>query len=242
MATVADLIDNALAEIGFIAAEQTLSTANLTFCFDRLNRMIDSWKTQKRFVYAITPEEFAFGSSKQYYTIGPSGDFVISAGRPIKLENYCNVILVGTTNVRVPIPVINSEEWAEIPIAALSTEFPNRIYYKPTYPDGTLYPWPYPTNVSNKLELFIWQQIDKFLSTSDTLNLPPGYEDAITLSLAEVLCSGMGKTLEPDLAEHAKRARANIANVNVKAPRQITDYPQSDGGGMQWDPRIRGWR
>ncbi len=242
MSSVEDLIKNSLYEIGYVSAEQTLSDDDKAFCLSRLNRMIDSWKTQRRFVYAIEAKEYPWGVSQQSYTIGPTGDFVLATGRPVKIEDHCNLIIVGTTNVRVPLPLINVEQYSAIGIPTLSSGIPIKVYYQPTYPNGTLYPWPYPTDVANILELFIWEQVNKFSGLTETLNLPPGYEEAITQSLAELLCVPFGRAIEPDLRQSARDARHNIANVNTTAPTQQTDYVSSPGGGMQWDGAIRGWR
>ena len=244
MATVLDLMKNSLAEIGYISTQQTISTADQAFVFARLNRMVDSWKTQKRYVYTMDFASYAFGTSKQTYLIGPiSADFTVTS-RPARIER-CNLILVGTDEVRVPLSIINLDLYADIPIAALSATFPSLIYYRPTYPNGTIYPWPYPTVTTNKLELFTWHLIEKFTATTDTLSLPAGYEEALTQSLAELLCSWAGRPLTQELRDSARNARAAIAGLNIQSPMPRTDCPDfTQGGtaGMEWSGQMRGWR
>lgn len=237
MATVLDLIKNSLAELGIHATEQTLSSNNQAFCFDRLNRMIDSWKRERRLVYCVDHVTYTFVSSKQLYTIGPAtADF--TAARPIEIES-ANVVIVGVDDVRVPLTLIDSKQYAQIAVRAISG-IPAQLYYRPTYPNGSLYPYPYPSSGSDKLELFTRAVLDKFTATGDTLSLVPGYEEALTQSLAELLSISFGRELSDRLVASAREARARISQFET--PQQDTDYPRdAEEIGMHWDEDARGW-
>jgi hypothetical protein len=239
--TVGDLITDAMTEIGVLASGETASAADSTHVMGKLNQLFGLWNTEDRYVYVIDSEEFAFGTSKQYYTIGPSSaDFVTT--RPLNLEPYCNLIIVGTTNFRRPLPLYTVSDWSAIGIPTLTSTFPTKVYYKPSYPNGTLYPWPYPTDVTNKLELFTTHQLAEVSSLVTTLALPPGYRAALTLSLAEFVSNSFGKQVTEDLRDFARKARASIAGANASIPRQTSDVPLTDrGGGMRWDAATRGW-
>lgn len=242
MPTAEDIVKNALSEIGVIYAEEPVSESTLDFCFARLNRMLDSWAAQRRFVYYIKQESFPFVLSQQSYTIGPTGDFVTK--RPLKIER-CNLILMsGTSETHIPLAVINVDDYAIMAMPNLTSSFPSKVYYQPTFPDGTLYPWPIPADVNNKLEIFSGHQLDKFEQMDDEMFFPPGYEEAITLSLAELLCLPFGRSLEINLADNARKAREVIAGQKHTSLTQTTDVPDisSTGGGISWDPVIRGWR
>lgn len=236
--TVLDIIKNALAEINFVSAEQTLSPANEAYCFDRLNRLLDSWKTQPRYSYVTERHEFALNPSKQSYTIGPAPADCVVSSRPVAIK-YANLIMDA---VRLPLESIKVGTYADIPMPALGSTHPIRLYYQPTYPAGTLWPWPYPTDTSLLLELFIPFVIEPYATVNDDVSWPPGYLDAITLSLAEALCPWAGREVPAELREAARKARAAISAVNVSALTQESDYPSGSRGGMRWDPQIRGWR
>lgn len=237
MSTVLDLLTNAMAEIGAVAQGETLSANDAAFCLSKANRMLNSWRTRRLNAYCIAKNEYAFGTSKQSYTIGPSGaDF--TATRPERIDS-ANVILVSSDNARIQLWVVNVKDYAALQLPALSSIFPTRLYYQATFPNGTLYPWPYPTTATNKLELFTWQQIAEFASLGADLSLPPGYEDAITYSLAEALCPAYGREISASLHALALEARTNIRSLNIDTPRQSSDlYP----GPGEWDYRTGGLR
>ena len=241
--TANDIVTSALRELGILAAGETSSAADAALGLEKLNDILDAWKTKRLYCYQIASQSFPFAVSQETYTIGKAAGADFDYVRPVRLENYCNLILVGTTNLRVPLPVIQDEDWSSIAIPALSSTIPTKVYYQPTWPNGTLYPWPYPTDVSNEIELFMWLQIGEFTAVTDTFTLPPGYRLALKMSLAEALCSPFGKSITPEIADQARKARANITGLNAQSPRQMTDVPGiTHGGGMQWDPQIRGWR
>src|SRR5439155_146871 len=85
------------------------------------------------------------------------------------------------------------------------------------WPNGSLYLWPIPTQ-ANAIELELWTLLNKVLLT-DTFSLPPGYEEALTLTLAEGLCPPFGRQVDPLLSSNAMKARAIIKSVNSAAPR-----------------------
>ena len=66
----------------------------------------------------------------------------------------------------------------------------------PTNPDGSLYFWPV-CNISRQVRLEIWQTVSQFASIQDAIGgpggpgtLPPGYRNALMLTLAEDLLGG----------------------------------------------------
>lgn len=210
-------------EIGIIGANESAPSDQAAHGLTKLNRIIDQWQTQKRFVYYTEHTSYTFTTSRQSYTIGPTGNFV--ATRPTKIEG-ANVIRVSADpDERWPLQVIEVQDYAEIQIPAESGDEPSRLYYQPTVPNGTLWPWPFPENtaaaLANKLELFTWVQLSAFVLDTN-INLPPGYEDALTWTLAESLLPSYGKSSSPELEVQARRARGAIQTVNSKAPKIAT--------------------
>jgi hypothetical protein len=216
MATGTSLITAALQEINAIAQGEAVPATDETFVLGKLNRLLDSWNLQQRYVFFVGHASYEFATSKQTYTIGPSGaDF--TAPRPVRILR-ANLILVNQTpDNHFPLTVINWARYADHSVPALASGIPIKLYYQETIPSGSLWPWPYPTVTTNKLELFTWNQLTAIASVGATYNLAPGYEDAIILSLAETLCSSYGKPLAPELAMNAQKARGAITGPNVLA-------------------------
>lgn len=219
------IIEGALYELNKLGQGQTIAPADLAFGLLKLNRLIDQWKAERRFVYYIAHESYPFAASKQSYTIGPSGaDF--NAARPVRIE-YANLIVTETTpNYSKPLNVIEVSDYSEINVPAQSGAEPFVIYYQATHPNGTIFPWPYPENapgpLANRLELYTWAQLSGFALASTTVELPPGYEEAITLTLAEKLAQAFGKTVSAEFRDETRKARSIIGHINTVAPRMKT--------------------
>jgi hypothetical protein len=217
----AGIIRSAVQALGRLGQGRGLSQSEKDDGLIVLNAMLDSWAARRLFAYEIAHASYAFGSSKQSYTIGPSGaDF--TAARPLRIER-ANLVIVGAEESRTPLQVINFDEYADIPIAGLSSGIPVKLYYRPTFPKGTLYPWPYPTDTANKLELFVWAQLSSFAALATEASLPPGYLEAVIYSLAEKLAPTYRLPISPDVERLARQARALISGVNSQSPKLATD-------------------
>ncbi len=235
MTTQKDLLEGALAEIGVIDPTESAGYKELMAALSHVNLMLDTWATRRLFAYYIECNSFAWTASQQSYDIGPSGaDFTLA--RPVKIHRANLIRVSADPDQHVPLFLYEINEYSDIPYPAESAEEPQLIYYQPTYPNGTIWPWPYPDTsaaaLANKLELFTWHQLTAFAESTLTtdLSLPPGYAAAIQHSLAENLCVPFGKPLTGDLERLARRSRAAIISLNTKAPKistQDSGMPQS---------------
>lgn len=211
-----DLITNALIEIGVYSMGEKIDAAEAQFCLSKFNRMLDSWNTQKLYAYNRMFASIPLQPNHQPHTIGPGADFN-APQRPVTIEN-ANIVL-NTVNppVRSPLNLRDDDWWASQRVQGVATTLPTDLYYSPDFPIGQLYLWPVPTK--NYL-LELWSRV--VLSTVANLNiilsLPPGYEDALTLTLAEILVSPFQAQPSPILIANALHARGAIQRTNSKAP------------------------
>ena len=220
MPTGTALLENAAFEVGVLTAGESLATRDRNFILDKMNMMLGSWNIQESFIFATQQFSFVFTTSQQTYTIGRSGAEDQTADRPIKILAANLVLVSSDPDVNIPLEVINVEEYAAIRVPALTSTIPIRLYYAPTIPDGTLYPWPQPTDTSNKLELFYETPIAAIAvaDVGNSYGMAPGYERAITLSLAEEIAGAFGATISRDLDKKAREARAAIRSNNSPTP------------------------
>ena len=226
--TALDIITAALIEIGVLAQGETASASDSAFCLGKMNRMLGSWNTRRLYCYCIAHATYDIVTSKQSYTIGPSAaDFI--ALRPIKILAANMIITSATPDSRFPLEVINVDDYNQISAPALSAPYPSTLYYQATYPNGTLWPHPYPTDTANSLELFAYTQLAQFINLTQRISLPAGYEDAIVYSLAEALCPSYGRPVTVELAMLARQARSNVQSLNVQTPKVVTDAPGMAG-------------
>lgn len=226
--TAQTIIESAMRKINKLGAGQTIATADLALGLAELNDMIDYWRTRRVFISYISDDSYTLTSSKQAYTIGQeSADF--TADRPIKLTRANLIIVSNSDETRKELKIIEWPEYADVTVPAEYGAEPTHLYYQPTIPNGTLWPWPYPENTTtaliNKLELFTWCHLYQFTSASSAVYLAPGYENALKASLAERLSIPFGVAVSIDLRNQARLARAAIASNNTQAPKmQTRDY------------------
>ena len=225
--SAATIIQDAMRYINKLGAGQTISTADQTFGLSVLNDIIDLWRTKSHFVVYYDHSSYAYSTSKQSYSIGQdSADF--TADRPIKIIRANLILTADDPDSRVALEVFNMDEYAQLRLPAQSADQAVCLYYQPTYPNGTLYPWPYPTDdsdvLANKLELFTWMQLSSYANTSTAVDLAPGYKNALTKTLSEWLCVPYGIPLNPEVKDQARIARSAIANVNTWSRKLERDY------------------
>ena len=159
-------------------------------------------------------------------------DYVIPGTRPTKIVN-ANIILNNVPQpVRVPMRIVDADWWSNQRVPTIQTTLPTHLYYQASFPNGQLFFWPVPS-ITYPVELETWTnlaQLDQF----DTFQLPQGYEDAFTYTLAESLCPAFGRPVDPTLAAFAMQARAMIQGNNSAAPHISTsDLGMPGGAGDQ---------
>jgi len=122
---------------------------------------------------------------------------------------------------------------------------PTDLFYSPTFPDGSLYFWPVPTS-SYGVQLETWALLNQLSDINDPVggadgdtSIPPGYRNALMLSLAETLLPGASRQLHPTLAVTAAAARLAVFGNNSAIPRMSTQDSGRTGGQMVGGIRLR---
>jgi hypothetical protein len=306
--TANQICTNALLEGGMYAQGETPSAADLAFVLSKLNRLLDTWNSDKLYVYSTNFAQYTMISGKNPQTIGkgfavssvsltsnvaqivgvPSlpffqvgdsvtslnigtiggvnfnqtavlvtsvsadgttiqfaltaanvvstpatgviipastpatqaPDFPIQTTRPTKIVNAQILLNYPPQPVRVPMRIVDADWWANQRVPTIQTTLPTHLYYEPEFPNGLLYFWPVP-QIAYPVELNTWTNLAQ-LGQFDSFNLPPGYEDAITYTLAESICPSFGRPLDGTLAAFAQKSRAMIQSLNSASPKITT--------------------
>ncbi|WP_213055622.1 hypothetical protein, partial [Escherichia coli] len=116
--------------------------------------------------------------------------------RPIRLEAV-GLILDSTAVNPIENPVellLYSDEYAGILNKTLTSNYPRKCGYNPTYPAGTCYLWPAPTASNTQLVIYTASMISQFTAVGNTVALPPGYANALVYNLAIELAEDYGVT------------------------------------------------
>ena len=210
------------------------ATANSDLLADVLfecNSMIDSWNAQELAQYFIDDRYFAITASQQSYTLGPTGFFntdinsVPLTYRPQRIVR-ANLILLstgggggGSTTTRIPIEIINVEDFADIPVIDISSQVTIRLYVQTTKDNVTLWCFPYPT-AGNQFEFFMWPGFPQFASLAAVFDTPPGWQDYLTYALAERLYFLNTKDLPRTTGQQVNRG-AYLKMKRIEAERLV---------------------
>src|ERR1017187_6810782 len=181
MSTVLDLITASLKNLGVLSGIEVPTADAAADGLVTLNRMLDSWNTESLNIYTVSIAAYPLNAGQMIYNIGPTGaDFV--AVRPQKINN-ANIILTGTTTTRLPLDLLNDDQWAAIRQQTVQSNIPSALYDDGSYPNANLYLWGQPS-IGLQLELFTWQLLTGFVNLTDPIIFPPGYEEAVLYNLS----------------------------------------------------------
>jgi hypothetical protein len=208
--------------IGAIASGETPTSSEQADALDALNGIIEDWSNDGFMIFEKTIEEFTLTPGTGAYSIGDGATFdttrpqlILGAKMKKAGESY-----------EFPVEIYNSEQWLEITQRALQTGLPYYLYYKPSYPNGTINLWPVP-DAANMLILSSLKPLETISAASTTLSYPPGYKKALKYALASELEIEFGRPINPKIEDVATKTKAAIQRVNTEPA-----YMQSDAFGL----------
>lgn len=227
--TTADLITDVFYELGYIAPGESQQDVDVQFVLGKINRLLDNWNADRMAVYAEVFTTYVLTASLQPHTIGPSGQTFTATQRPVAIDGATLILTDVTPNVRNPITIRDADWWRRISVQALTSPIPTDLYYDTAWPNGSIYLWPKPTTAySIELQTRV---VLAALALTDTFTMPPGYRDAVTLTVAEESASGLGVAIPVDVPGRALACRARIFPNNVTVPKIQTRDAGMPGGG-----------
>ena len=187
--------------------------------FQSLNRMLDAWNLKEGMIYRVDNSQYTMSPPKAVYSIGRGAGADFVADRPVRIEAAEIVLSTGGSTVYLPMVILTAAQWADTRLRSFPTTFPTKLYPDYAYPNCNLYMWGTPTQV-NSIELWTWQQAKQFLTSSDTIAVPPGYLEAMVHNLAVRMGEQFGTTqlMAPTVFATAKKALADIKGVNQPSP------------------------
>lgn len=232
-----DLVTDAFYEVNILGAGEVLTPEDLAFGLGKLNRILDSWNAKHEAAYCDVFSTFTLTPALSPHTIGPAGTFVVTQ-RPVSIEGI-SLIVSGT---KTPIWIRDQAWYRSLSVPTLTGATPTDCFYEKDWPAGKLFFYPVPTAAS-QVELQIRTLLTAFTENT-VFALPPGYQDALTLTLAESLSSGYpGAVVTGKLSLDATAARALIFGNNTTIPRLMTrDAGMPSRAGQTFDYRTGPYR
>lgn len=135
--------------------------------------------------------------------------------RPLRI----NSAFVRVSSLDYPVRPLNIEQYELIGLKTLNGPWPRALYYQPSGPVGNITFWPVPG--SGQMHMFAETVLSQFVSLSDTVTFPQGYNMAIRWNLAELLMPEYGKNdqvMAGLITKNAADGRAWIKRTNMQPP------------------------
>jgi hypothetical protein len=196
-------------------------TTNGGGAFNVTNQPVQSC-TSTQFVLAINHADIAThaDTGSAWPAANPLPDYLVFQ-RPQRIEGANLIFTNSPTNVDTPIQVRDADWWNNQRVKSLTSNVPTDVYYSPAFPNGELNFWPVP-NFAYGVRLELWTLLQFIANLTDTFSLPPAYQKAITLTLAEEIAPSFNQPIHPQTALSAQRARTAVQMNNDKSPRMVT--------------------
>jgi hypothetical protein len=234
------IIADAMTELSLISPGDEINPDDLAFALGKLNSIFDNWNAERHMGYFDVISLYTMVPALQPHTIGPNSATFTCTTRPQQLEGANIVIGTGDAAQRYGLEEWDDADYQSEVLPGISSTLPSAINYRPTWPNGSIYLWPLP-QTADFLELRTRSPLDQ-VTENDTFWLPPGYRNAITLTLAEDIAPGFSRAakLSKHTVKRAAEARARVASANYTIPKLITV-----DGGMPADSASSGdfsWR
>lgn len=216
-----ELISTSARLIGALAEGESLSAQGAVDALASMNRMIGNWSTQRLLVHSILRETFPLSAGVQAYTMGTGATF--DTDRPQALERAGVLVTASGSTTEYPLRIATVEQWAEIVVKDVQSDFPSDVYPEGTYPDETLNFWPVPSSAQTVV-LYSRKPISSIATLDTVISVPPGYEEAMVYNLAIRLAPEYGKMVPDAVALVANDSLANLKTMN-HTPRYLETDP-----------------
>lgn len=134
--------------------------------------------------------------------------------RPTKIERAFIRTTSGSDTSDTPLDIIPNNRYQEIYSKNIEGN-PIYLNYLPLYPNGKLYLWPAPGETS-KIGLSQWKQLIQIDGLSEEIELPVGYETAITYNLAVEMAPEFGKNPSIIVMSKAIETKDILKTINTE--------------------------
>ena len=202
--TANEIITAALRRLMVIHSGQTPTANQYADGLEVLNDLVSSWSADLNLVYEDTVESLSIPTGTQSFTIGASGDQIST--RPLEIR----VATLTKGNVEYTMDIIDEKTYRSFSNKG-STGQPFRLYYRNTYPNGTIY-FEKTTDTAYTLNLHSIKQLTSFPDGTTSVSLPEHYERALKANLAIELADemGAGGRVTPTMMNAAGESKATI--------------------------------
>lgn len=214
MPTTLDIITDSLTEINAIQAGETPSPELSAIGLSKFRQLVNNWNAERLYAYGVDFLSFTLVPSLSPHTIGSNSATWTVTQRPVTIEGISLVLNSGGTPYSyLDLIPHDAAWWQNQDTPTLTASQPTDYYYDPTFPNGQIFFWPVPT-VAYPMQLQVRGVLDDQATFATDLILPPGYQNALMLTLAEDLSDPLRKLWTPKQASKALQARIRLQRNN----------------------------
>lgn len=232
MATsLGDIVTAALREIGVVAMADVPSGDEMTLGLFLANELSDAWSGDERAEFTSVFFTGTLVPGLQIHTIGTTAigpTFTTTTARPSRIIAANLQLTTVSPVVNVPMNIRDDAWWMNQRVQTLSTAIPTDLFYSPDWPYGSLYFWPVP-NYPYGVQLEFATPFAQ-LNQTNPFTLPPSYQQAFRLTLAESMTGPFTVPMPQSLPQRALEARIRCMATNNLPPHLKSDMHYSPGG------------
>ncbi len=216
--TVLQLIILALKQAGVLGVGQSASAEDTSDSLTLLNAMLGQWAVKRWLVYALQDVSLT-STGAASYTYGPGGNFNVASTDHLESAYMRLLNATSPQEPDFPLDLITSyEDWGRIRLKTLTT-WPQYVFFDGQYPLANVYFWPIPTAGLYQMHLITKTPLTAFTGLTQTINLPPAYQEALLYNLGLRLRTAYQLPPDPQLNALAAQALSTLRYSNAQIPR-----------------------
>jgi hypothetical protein len=173
------IIYAALRKIGTADLAGNQVTSNTTYAAEALNAMLKGFQVDGMPIWAIKEYTFTMVAGTNTYNIGIGQ--TLATPMPLKVIQAYRIENTGAMNI--PLNVYNHYDYNLLPQNATSGE-PVNIFYQPLSTYGVIELWPTPADSNTTITLVYQRPFEDMNSSSDNLDFPSYWTEAVIFGLA----------------------------------------------------------
>lgn len=185
-----ELIEDARAELGILAEEEPLDSAELERGRRMLNRMFKAWETDGVYAWTYTEGTLTLTAADGSYTFQSGGDVTTV---PLDITH----MRITRSSIDLELTRMTREEYQSLPVKTTQGQ-PTQWFYDRQRDSGTLYLWPVPDSLAGTLKFTYRRRIMDMDSGSNDFDFPQEWYEAITYGLANRMIGPYGKAGTPE--------------------------------------------
>lgn len=232
MATVLEIITEALVGIKVVAVGETPDDSDVNDALVKFNDVLESLSLQNLAIYASTNVQFALLPGVGMITLGPGG----AGQRPISMASI-DSMFVTYDSVDFPLDLITQDNYDSLALKD-TTGLPRYAAFRNGFPDAVLSLYPVPDQTC----LLTIAQRKQFgaVTLDDVFQMPAGYRRMVRLMLMWELVQdypGLGPDEVAKLQRDASGAVAMVKRANTEPSilrSEVADMSVSGGGWGDW--------